>query len=394
MRSLLFCLAFLFPCSLVLLVGCAGNMALPVTSQPVPNAAGSPQSGNGSAPGISTTPTSPASSTFVFVANAGPGTDLQAFRLNNDGSLVAVPEANFASGSQILGAAGGYLIAGSGGQMATFQVDSNSGAVTQVSSFVAGGTSIAGNSNFVYAGATNAIYGYALNNGQLTPLAGFPYAVETNPCSCAVPVYRNLAIHQGYLFYSVNADHAGSWFEVKKIAVDGSLADVPSAACASGAVNASSTISVSPDGRFIYEGSGGFTSLELTGLDPTSETLSCSLSTGTQDVFDSGVIDPGGHFLIAHQAFTAASPGIGTYRIDSTTGQLTTASSIPSSGQPEAIDPSGRYLLTIENPTPTSFAIGVYAIDANDGSLSQIGSYPLGTDSAAYFSVNLVVASF
>jgi 6-phosphogluconolactonase (cycloisomerase 2 family) len=394
MRCLFFCLAFLFTCSLVSLVGCAGNMALPATSLPGASAAGSPQSNNGSLPGTSTTPSNPESSTFIFVANAGTGTDLQVFRLNKDGSLVSVPEPNFTSGSQILGIAGGYLVAGSGGHMATFQVDSSSGAVSQVSSFVAGGASVAGNISFVYAGGTNAIYGYALSNGQLTPLTGFPYAVEANACNCAVPIYRNLAVRQGYLFYAVNADHAGSWIEVKKIGADGALSDVPSAACANGAVNASSTISVSPDGRFIYEGSGGFPSLELTSFDPNSSTLSCSQYTGSQDVFDSGVIDPAGHFLIAHQAVAAASPEIGTYRIDSSTGQLTSASSLSSAGQPEAIDPSGRYLLTIESPTPTSFAIGVYAIDSNDGSLSQIGSYPLGADSAAYFPVNLVVANF
>ena len=393
MRTFVSLLVLLFSCSLMLLLGCTGMPAANSLS-PVVTASGAPQGNSGSASGTPTAASNPQSSTFVFVANAGTGTDLQAFRLNRDGSLVPVLESSFASGSQILGVAGGYLVAGSSGQMATFHVDPASGALAQMSSIVSGGSSIVGNDHFVYAGTTNAIYGYAVNNGQLSPLPGFPYAVEANPCNCAVPIYRNLTIRQGYLFYAVNANHAGSWFEVKKVGGDGTLSDAPTAACANGGVNAPATISVSPDGRFVYEGSGAFPSLELTAFDPNSGTLSCSQYTGRQDVFDSGVIDPGGHLLFAHQQSASASAAIGTYSIDSTTGQLTSVSSFPSSGQPETTDPSGKFLLTIETPSPASFALGVYSINSNDGSLSQVGSYPLGADSASYFPVGLVVGQF
>ena len=386
MRTLFLSWVVLLVCCLTMVIGCNSGIN---ASSLAPGPSGSVLASSGSASGTSTSPADLQSSTFVFVNNAGTGSDLQAFRLNNDGSLVAVSESPYAHGSQMLGVGGGYLIAGSAGEMATYHIDAKSGTVSQVSSLVNGEPSIAGNDNFVYAGGSNAIYGYALTNGQLLPLPGFPYGVTANPCNCAAPVYSHLAVRNGYLFYSVNADHAGSWFEVKKIESDGTLSDVNTASCNK---NSSDAINVTPDGRFIYSAAGALPSLEISVFDSNSGNLGCGQLTGPHDLFDSGVIDPGGHLLFAHQNFTSVE--IGSYQIDSTTGQLTPAVSFPSSGQPEAIDPSGRYLLTIETPSATTFAIGVYSIDSSTGSLNQLGNYPLGSDSAAFFPVKLVVAQF
>ena len=384
-------------CLQITLVGCAGGV-MPATSlAPSPTGAGSPPATGGSstptAPGNTTGPGAPPSTpqqstTFIVVRNSGGGTGLQVLRFNDNGSIVPVAGSPFPYNSQSLGVAGGYLLAGPRGQMATYRIDPNSGTPKQVSSFVRGGFSVAGDGHFVYSGEDNAIYGYSLLDGQLTALAGFPVGVFANPCICATPLYGSLAIRQGYLFYSVSAAHGGSWFNVQKIQADGSLGSA-----ATGQAGAPSVaINVTSDGRFIYVADGSKPSLMVARFDSASGKLGVSDPVGPASLFDLGVIDPGSQFLITRQYDPTS--GIGFYRIDPNTGHLTQAAVSSEAGTPDAIDPSGKYLLTFENPTQLTYAIGVFAIDANTGTLTRVGSYPLGSYSNDYAPAGFIVAKF
>ena len=386
-------------CLQIMLAGCAGIVPSASLS-PSPTGAGSPPAtGAGSSPtapggtpGSGAPPSTPSappqSATFIFVKNSGAGTGLQVLRFNDNGSIVPVSGTPFPYNSQSLGIAGHFLLAGPRGQIATYSDDPNSGTPKQVSTFVKGGFSAAGDDHFVYAGDENAIYGYSLLDGQLAALAGFPVGVLANPCICATPLYGSLAIRQGYLFYSTSAGHAGSSFSVQKIQADGSLGTATTGS--SGAPSAA--INVTPDGRFVYLADGSKPSLTVTPFDSASGKLGVAEPVGPDSLFDLGAIDPGSQFLITRQYVPTS--GIGFYRIDPKTGHLTLAALSSEAGTPEAIDPSGKYLLTFENPTQLTYAIGVFAIDANTGNLSRIGSYPLGSYSNDYAPAGFIVAKF
>lgn len=286
----------------------------------------------------------------------------------------------------------GYLIGGQQGQIATFHVDPNSGAATQVSQYVIGGASVAGTDEFVYAGTINALYGYALVNGQLAPLPTFPIGVENNPCQCATPSYGSLSVVQGYLFYAVSADHAGSNFTAQKIEADGTLAN---GTHQSGGGPGESII-VTPNANFIYVFDSGLPSLGVSSFNPQNGIIGPLGSIGPRDVFDLGVIDPTSSFLInaSPEPPPPQSPAIGTYRIDPNTGQLTLVSTIASSGEPQTFDPSGKYILTFDHPTQSTYAISAYAFDSASGTLTFVDSYPLGSSSSTYSPDGFIMGKF
>jgi hypothetical protein len=346
-------------------------------------------SGTGNVSGTTTSsssgPGQSQSSTFIFVQNSQGGMGLQELRFNSDSSIQPVAGSPFATAGQPFGIAGNYLIAGAGANMiAAYSVSPSTGAVTKTSSAVPGGT-VAGSSNFVYAGTTNAIYGYALSNGELTAVPGSPFEVTIpNPCSCATPDYGSLQIVQGYLFYMDNADHSGSSANVAKIQDDGSF--IPK----SFAPGNGGELVASPNGKFVYVSDSGASSLELFTFDSATGSVQAAGSTGP-DV--TGIINSTSSFM-----FTAGLGNggtIDTYSIDPQSGMFSIVSSAQDpQGTPVAIDPSNKYLLTLDHPTSNSAAIGVWSIDAATGALSQVNSYSLGSYSNTYAAGGFVVGKF
>ncbi|MCP3393454.1 beta-propeller fold lactonase family protein [Bradyrhizobium sp. CCGB12] len=85
-------------------------------------------------------------------------------------------------------------------------------------------------------------------------------------------------------------------------------------------------------------------------------------------------ITPDGRFLYASERTTNT---LAAYKIDTTSGKLTTIGSVPTEKQPRGfnIDPSGRYLAAVGE---LSDGMTVYAIDQNSGALTKLKSYPTG----------------
>ncbi|MCP3379317.1 MULTISPECIES: beta-propeller fold lactonase family protein [unclassified Bradyrhizobium] len=85
-------------------------------------------------------------------------------------------------------------------------------------------------------------------------------------------------------------------------------------------------------------------------------------------------ITPDGRFLYASERTTNT---LTAYKVDASTGKLTTIGSVPTEKQPRGfnIDPTGRYLAAVGE---LSDGMTVYAIDQSSGALSKLKSYPTG----------------
>ncbi|MGY8710420.1 beta-propeller fold lactonase family protein [Bradyrhizobium sp. 18BD] len=85
-------------------------------------------------------------------------------------------------------------------------------------------------------------------------------------------------------------------------------------------------------------------------------------------------ITPDGRFLYASERTTNT---LTAYKVDATSGKLTTIGSVPTEKQPRGfnIDPSGRYLAAVGE---LSDGMTVYAIDQSSGALTKQKSYPTG----------------
>ena len=85
-------------------------------------------------------------------------------------------------------------------------------------------------------------------------------------------------------------------------------------------------------------------------------------------------ITPDGRFLYASERTTNT---LAAYKVDATSGKLTTIGSVPTEKQPRGfhIDPSGRYLAAVGE---LSDSMTVYAIDQSNGALAKLKSYATG----------------
>ncbi|MET4390909.1 6-phosphogluconolactonase [Bradyrhizobium sp. F1.4.3] len=85
-------------------------------------------------------------------------------------------------------------------------------------------------------------------------------------------------------------------------------------------------------------------------------------------------ITPDGRFLYASERTTNT---LTAYKVDGTSGKLTTIGSVPTEKQPRGfnIDPTGHYLAAVGE---MSDGMTVYAIDQTSGALSKLKSYPTG----------------
>ncbi|GMO37216.1 lactonase family protein [Bradyrhizobium sp. TM233] len=81
-----------------------------------------------------------------------------------------------------------------------------------------------------------------------------------------------------------------------------------------------------------------------------------------------------GRFLYASERTTNT---LTAYKVDATSGKLTTIGSVPTEKQPRGfhIDPSSRYLAAVGE---LSDSMTVYAIDQGSGALAKLKSYPTG----------------
>ncbi len=188
------------------LAGCGGVSANTPRPTPTPTPNPSPS------PNPNPTPTPAAHGTFVYFSTSASNT--VGYRLNPDGTLVALAGSPFAV-SGTLAAAGNFLAASSTNAVSTFQVDPATGALTPAGSgTVNSGGAIVADARNVYvtgsipANSSTGIYGFGLSGtGMLTPLAGSPYTF-TGACDlCDVPdsltLNNNVLVQGGTGFHTV-----------------------------------------------------------------------------------------------------------------------------------------------------------------------------------------------
>jgi len=100
----------------------------------------------------------------------------------------------------------------------------------------------------------------------------------------------------------------------------------------------------------------------------------CFKAWGGTLVFEDIHITPDGRFLYASERTTST---LTAYKVDASSGKLTTIGSVPTEKQPRGfhIDPAGRYLAAVGE---LSDSMTVYAIDQSSGALGKLKSYPTG----------------
>jgi len=85
-------------------------------------------------------------------------------------------------------------------------------------------------------------------------------------------------------------------------------------------------------------------------------------------------VTPDGRFLYASERTTNT---LTAYKVDASSGKLTTIGSVPTEKQPRGfnVDPTSRYLAAVGE---LSDSMTVYAIDQTSGALAKLKSYPTG----------------
>lgn len=122
-----------------------------------------------------------------------------------------------------------------------------------------------------------------------------------------------------------------------------------------------SSITIHPNGKFVYVGNSGSNDLSIYTIDVTTGKLTLA---GTVNGILGILIHPSGKFGYV---------GSSIYNIDPTTGALTFAGTTGagSSPGPSTIHPSGKFAYGLDHNANTIF---IYSIDAATGSLTLIGT--------------------
>jgi 6-phosphogluconolactonase len=261
---------------------------------------------------------------FAFVACDSSGNDLWAFSIDGTtGALTPVPgspyqtapspfEINWNAWAVAVDLSGKFLyVSTEQTSVLTYQIDSNTGALTLVSSsFYAPGVSpstmgmgVNPSGKFVYVTGNKFIYAYTTDatTGELTPVSGSPF-------ESGFPYTQSLAID--------------------------------------------------PLGRFVYTANGNPPSLSAYTINGTTGVLTpIAGSPFASAPQNSMAIDPSGKFAYA----AVANYGIAAYMIDSTTGALS-----PLPGSPFAVGTEPYALATTHAPSNVPFEIFKAKADINE----------------------------
>jgi 6-phosphogluconolactonase (cycloisomerase 2 family) len=231
---------------------------------------------------------------------------------------------------------------GNAGFLQVYQVDPAKGLASRGSTFLSGSTNASAvtvTGRFVYAlhnANPGSIFAYTMDaTGELTPIAGSPFAVGADPNSLT-------ADPAGRFLYVVN----GTGRTVSAFTIDGMTGALTAvgAAVATGANPFS--IRVDPSGRFVYVANVGDSSVSAYSINQTTGALSpitgSPFRTGENPV--RAEVDPAGRFLYVARF---ATPGvIETYAINSATGAISAAGSPVNAGSLTSsfyVEPSGRF---------------------------------------------------
>jgi hypothetical protein len=371
--QLRYCRTILLACLTVLLIiiaGCGGTTS---------------SSGNSpSNPGPAAPTGNPQSSTFLYVQGdrSGQPNNIFAFRLNSDGSTVAVPGSPFTNPQEVFTQAGKFLVGhdSAGFKVALYPVDANTGApqapvsVSNVSARGAVADAVNAYSSFPGKGGNDAIDALTIADGKLAPVPGSPFFIPGSPNN-----YFPLHLTSSLLFAGRFTDS----FALGDPSKDDSDVTVFSRG-ANGALTRSATIGfgrgvfsvvVHPGTRFLYK-------LDLgSGPDCTLNVFSFDANSGASALVQE-MLFPGcgaGKFVFGDQQgrylfVTGNLPGVHVFSIDQNSGRISEVSGSPffqtdgSIGEVQS-DPSGRFVVLLH---PNSFQIAT--LDASTGKLASVAA--------------------
>lgn len=350
------------------IAGC-GSSSTTSTNQPQP----SPTPGT-PAPGPTPSPApggsgSSGPATFVYARTSG--SEVSGFRLNADGTLIALAGSPFAVAGTQIAASGGHLFSSSSSQLLVFGIDPQSGALTAQSQVAVpqqgqstGEVAAAGGT--VYSTGTNdagdfVVYAFNVGqNGQLTPVAGSPFPLSGACELCVMP--ESIAVDAKYLVVGEGGgEHSAGGFTVFTRQTDGSLTRMTSLGG-----NSTGQISLDATDRAVYAVDDSVGDLLVTPLATGQTAQSLYSPTG---VFTGVAADRSGKFVVA-----ALTPGsLVTYAVnsDGTLGQQPVSSVAiagNSSNAGPVVDPSGRYVVLQEGN-----GLSVFRLDTS-GTLTKVGT--------------------
>jgi len=351
------------------LAGCGGVSANTPKPTPTPNPTPSPNP--------SPTPPPAAHSTFVYGSTSGSNT--VGYRLNPDGTLVALAGSPFPVGGA-LAAAGSFLAASSTNAVATFQVDPATGALSPAGSgAVNSGGPIAADAHSVYvagnipANNSTGIYGFAISgNGALTALPGSPYTF-TGACDLCDEPFA-LALNNNVLIQGGTGFHSVGDFTTYARDANGVLGKAQILGS-----DAEERVAIQhPAGNFSYALNTDDSSLTEFTIGATGNaTPGAQLFTGTgQDM----VIDPANKFLLV----VDNAGVVHVFTIDPANGsmsQIGTSEAAGNGATGVAMDPSGRFVIVTQSATGTNLPstanqITVFTFDEASGAMKKLQSYP------------------
>jgi 6-phosphogluconolactonase (cycloisomerase 2 family) len=210
------------------------------------------------------------------------------------------------------------------------------------------------------------VLAYAIDptTGAFQTVPGSPFATDKCPCSLSVTPDGRFA-------------YVGSGNTVYPYLIDDLTGALSAAGVGTGISAGSGDVRIDPKSKFAYVSDPAANTLSAYAIDPASGTLTpvtgSPFPTGANPAAPS--FDPGGKFLyVANRG----SNNISAYSIDRNSGALTSVAGSPfaASGNPDSVsvDAGGRFLYAIsEGSAPQSS----YAIDTDTGALSLIAVAPL-----------------
>ena len=384
---------------------------------------------------------------FLYVANKGSG-DVSAFKINGTtGALTVVTGSPFASGRSpaalMVDPSGKFLyVANSGSDdVSAYKINSTDGVLNEISGspFTAGtapaALAVSPSGKFVYVAnnASNDVSGYDLNatTGGLTAITGSGFPAGTKPS--AITVDPNTK----FVYVANSGSNNVSEYHINL--TTGALNHVAGSPVMAG--TAPAALTVDPSGKFVFVSNmnsndissfslgstgaltplvpgphrarGGPAALVVSSgrtpvsyiptfayvanfaLDATAvPAFSVDPSTGDLTMiagspFGTGepqslASSPNGKFL--YTANDDGSDTVGEYRVNATTGSLTSGGTIKGGSGTSfvAVDPSSRFVYEVGVNTDGVFA---YSINPTTGVLTKIGGSPFSSEISAPFGV-------
>ncbi|HEY6250840.1 MAG TPA: beta-propeller fold lactonase family protein [Candidatus Angelobacter sp.] len=350
--------------SVLFLAGCAG-----VTNvSPAPGGASSAPPGGSSA-----------HATFVYVLNAsGSGPSISGFRMNPDGTLIALQDSPFSISGNFPGKLAvlrNFLLVPDQENVTSYRIDPSTGSLTRAQTAAAPTGSevvaeaIAADSKNVYVGGlasgTSVIYAFSIDaNGSFTAISRSPFVFSD--CVCSPP--RSIAVQNSMLFASSTGFPATSSGPLAVYSIQDGALTLKQTLGTDGLWD----LAVPPNGHVVYALSSPF---GIEGFIFGPDGVLSQSSAITRFLGGSAMtMDPTGKFLATISAGKSDSL-IPVYSIDPVTSSLTQFGAPVLTGGPEgdsiAFDPSGRFVVG-----GAGDGVTVFSFNPASGTMTKIQSAP------------------